>query len=119
MMLGPELVVGAAHASALSKTAKSRTGSRKHAVPAQYADAGSGKSTTAKVFSKPDSQANSEHANFVASTVHSLVEVAPAAAAFVFWGQLVQAPNVPAPRQSQYETQLSVRVRVSNQAKFR
>ena len=105
MMLGPELVVGAAHASALSKTAKSKNKSKKtHALPAQYADAGSGKPTTAELVSKPDSQANSEHAKFAASTVHSLAEVAPAAAAFVFPGQLVQAPNVPAPRQSQCET---------------
>ena len=79
-------------------------------APTQYADAGSGKPTTPELVSKPDPHANSEHANSAASTVHSLDEVAPAAAAFVFSGQLVQAPTVPTPSKADRETQLSFSV---------
>ena len=47
--------------------------------PAQYADAGSGKLTTAKPVNNPASQLNSEHAKTLAVTLHWADEVAPTA----------------------------------------
>ena len=92
------------------QVARSDSSARLHVVPAQYADAGSGKPTTAELVRKPNPQANCEHANSVASTAHSPNETAPAAAAFVFSGQLVQAPTVPTPSKADRETQLSFSV---------
>ena len=53
---------------------------RSQVDPAQYADAGSGKLTTAKPVNKPASQLNSEHAKTVAATLHWADDVAPTAA---------------------------------------
>jgi hypothetical protein len=50
---------------------------RSQVDPAQYADAGSGKLTTAKPVNKPASQANLEHAKTLAVTLHWADEVAP------------------------------------------
>ena len=69
---------------------------RSQATPSQYADAGSGKLTTAKPVNKPASQVNSEHAKTLAVTLHWANEVASTAAVFFWSGQAVHAPIVPA-----------------------
>ena len=103
-----KVMSNAVHVATSQQVVRSDSSASSQVAPPQYADAGSGKPTTLELVSEPDLQANSEQANFVASTVHSLDEVAPAAAAFVFSGQLVQAPTVPAPSRANHETQLSL-----------
>ena len=66
-----------------------------HVAPVQYDDAGSEKLTTDVPASKPGLHANSEHAKSPAVAVHWADDVAPAVAAFVCSGQVVQAPIVP------------------------